>query len=94
MFEGLYNLEWLKLMFNDITTIEKGSFANLTQVTKLEIAHNKLHPYIGPGMFDGLESLEGLDLSFNEIATIEEGTFIHLQQFTSLRFQYNQFTDS
>jgi len=74
-------LQRLDLSENFITRLNAGTFKNLTQLTGLILAYNKIQ-CIELRSFSGLRSLETLSLHSNTLSSIPEGSFTDL---TSLR---------
>ena len=79
------------LRYNNIQDIEIGTFSNLSQCAKLNMAGNSL-TLIRPGMFQGLQSLKELDLRSNTIGDIEPGSFLPLKQCKNIWLSGNQLT--
>lgn len=86
-FAYLPSLQTLELNNNEISwTIEdtNGTFTELTQVTKLGLAANRIKS-IARKAFAGMGSLKILDLHDNAIATIQENAFSELPSLEELR---------
>ena len=91
-FDGLGNLETLKLWGNLISSIESGDFEGLENLKALELRANQISS-IKSGDFDGLENLEMLDLSMNQISSIESGDFDGLENLERLYLHGNRISN-
>lgn len=85
---SLLDLDLSDCSFNE-TSFDKHAFANLTQLTTLNLARNKLTG-LHPDWFVGLANLTHLDLSGNSIPTIENQAFAKLRQLNTLKLNGNQ----
>ena len=99
-FQGLGNLQFLKLSSNDIAEVEgcgaidiagaTNAFSQLRNLATLSLDRNLLSSISG-NCFRGLGHLFTLDLSSNEIETIQMTSFSdHLPQLATLNLAYNQ----
>ncbi|XP_067637406.1 leucine-rich repeat neuronal protein 3-like [Eurosta solidaginis] len=96
-----YPVKNVYLGFNQIASIEKGAFANLTELTKLNLAHNKLTTKaLDPNVFKGLYSEHDflplgkvieLDLGHNDIHSLDADLFEHLPKLETLLLSSNTF---
>ncbi|XP_053951291.1 leucine-rich repeat-containing protein 15 [Anastrepha ludens] len=96
-----YTTKSLYLGFNQIKSIAKGAFANLTELAKLDLSHNKLNTKtLGPDAFQGVYSAHDyeplgkmveLDIGHNEIHSLNSDLFEHLPQLESLILSGNTF---
>ncbi len=64
---------------NQITSVPKGIFSNLSQCNNIFLGNNKISE-IGQGSFKGLFNLIGLYLQNNKITSIKPGVFNHLSR--------------
>ena len=87
-FSGLVNLEELIFGYNQIESIEPGSFYHMSKLKNLRLVYNKL-TRIDKQTFSGLVNLESLDLSSNQIKSIENGSFSQLSGLKHLEVQRN-----
>ncbi|CAH1252598.1 GP5 [Branchiostoma lanceolatum] len=61
------DVQQLILEHNNIATLSRNDFVNLSSVESIDLSDNKLNSQsISPGTFDGLPSLGTLDLSYNK----------------------------
>ncbi|XP_030384114.1 leucine-rich repeat neuronal protein 3 [Scaptodrosophila lebanonensis] len=82
-----YGVKNLYLGFNEIETIETGAFQNLTQLTILDLSHNKItSKSLVPDVFKGsyspsdyepLANLKSLNLGYNDLHTLNDDLFEH-----------------
>ncbi|XP_052470337.1 SLIT and NTRK-like protein 4 isoform X1 [Carassius gibelio] len=73
-FQGFEGLDLLHLGSNQISTVQKGVFANLTNLRRLYLNGNHLEQ-LHPEMFLGLSNLQYLYLEYNAIKEVLAGTF-------------------
>ncbi|KAL1261445.1 hypothetical protein QQF64_006710 [Cirrhinus molitorella] len=73
-FQGFEGLDLLHLGSNQISTVQKGVFANLTNLRRLYLNGNQLEQ-LHPEMFLGLSNLQYLYLEYNAIKEVLAGTF-------------------
>lgn len=73
-FKGFEGLDLLHLGSNQIAAVQKGVFANLTNLRRLYLNGNQLEQ-LHPEMFLGLTNLQSLSLEYNAIKEILAGTF-------------------
>ncbi|KAI9550328.1 hypothetical protein GHT06_001601 [Daphnia sinensis] len=85
--ESLLDLDLSNCSFNE-SSFDKHVFTNLTQLTTLNLARNKLTG-LNPDWFLGLASLTHLDLSWNLIPTIENQAFTSLRLLNTLKLNGN-----
>ncbi|XP_017470890.1 PREDICTED: leucine-rich repeat neuronal protein 1 [Rhagoletis zephyria] len=96
-----YPVKSLYLAFNQITNITKAAFANLTELIKLDLSHNKLTTKtLQPDVFKGLYSVNDylplgkmveLNLGHNDIHSLDSDLFEHLPKLESLSLSANTF---
>ncbi|XP_011186492.2 leucine-rich repeat neuronal protein 1 isoform X2 [Zeugodacus cucurbitae] len=96
-----YPVKRLYLGFNHIETIAKSAFANLTQLTKLDLSHNKLKvKQLDPDVFRGVYDVHDylplgkmieLDLGYNELHSLDPDVFEHLPNLETLILSGNTF---
>ncbi|XP_004524904.1 leucine-rich repeat-containing protein 15 isoform X2 [Ceratitis capitata] len=96
-----YPVKSLYLGFNQIETIAKGAFANLTELAKLDLSENKLKTKtLDPDVFKGqysehdylpLGKMTELDLGHNEIHSLDADFFEHLPKLECLILSGNTF---
>eukprot|EP00058_Branchiostoma_floridae_P025693 XP_002611183.1 hypothetical protein BRAFLDRAFT_88418 [Branchiostoma floridae] len=79
----------LDLKRNKITMIQKGTFANLSQLQELNLFENQI-TMIQAGTFVNLARLQELDLSRNKISMIQPGTFVNLARLQELNLSANK----
>ncbi len=82
----------LYLLWNSITTIEKGAFNGLVQLTYLSLRQN-LMKSLESGVLSPLESLRTLVLTENHISTIEKGALVGPMLLTGLKLTGNLLTE-
>ena len=90
-FEGLTNLQTLRLGANQITSIESGAFEGLANLQTLSLRWNQIAS-IERGDFEGLVNVQELDLFGNQITSIESGDFEGLDNLQTLSLRFNQIT--
>jgi len=73
-FESIDNLEYLKLVYNNISTIEKDAFQGFEKLKNLDLSYNQLST-LEAGVFRGLEKLRYLELDYNQLSTVQEDVF-------------------
>ncbi|XP_035387794.1 SLIT and NTRK-like protein 4 isoform X1 [Electrophorus electricus] len=73
-FQGFEGLDLLHLGSNQISTIQKGVFGNLTNLRRLYLNGNQLEQ-LHPEIFLGLSNLQYLYLEYNAIKEVLAGTF-------------------
>ncbi|TMW46718.1 hypothetical protein DOY81_008199 [Sarcophaga bullata] len=98
-----YPVKSLYLSFNKIDNIAIGAFQNLTQLTTLDLSHNKLtSKSLNPHVFKGsyatdkyqpIESLISLDLAYNDMHTLHSDLFEHLPNLETLILCKNVFRE-
>lgn len=98
-----YPVKSLYLSFNKIDNIAIGAFQNLTQLTILDLSHNKLtSKSLNPHIFKGsyvtdkylpMQSLISLDLAYNEMHTLHSDVFEHLPNLETLILCKNVFRE-
>lgn len=92
---GLYQLEYLLLNGNYLTSINFAAFEGLNSLKVLELRDNGItriivNQSIAPS---GLESLESLDLSGNSITNFDDYTFKRLKSLKTLRLDHNKISE-
>ncbi|XP_020807240.1 phospholipase A2 inhibitor isoform X2 [Drosophila serrata] len=96
-----YSVENLYLAYNQITDIADGAFQNLTEMTTLDLSHNKLTAKaLRPDVFKGpytvhnfkaLEKMKALNLGNNEIHSLDADLFEHIPNLEELILCSNTF---
>ncbi|MBN1855077.1 MAG: leucine-rich repeat domain-containing protein [Pirellulales bacterium] len=81
--------ETLSLGYNQISSIESGSFIELTNLRSLLLYSNNIAS-IESGAFNGLTNLTQLHMYDNQITSIESGAFSELSKLTKLDLSHNQ----
>ncbi|XP_073834952.1 remoulade [Musca autumnalis] len=87
--EDAPNVVILDMSKNGITTIDKNSFRNLTELKRLDLSGNMLKTIDKTTFGDAFESLERLRLANNSIAHIYPGSFDHLKNLKILDISFN-----
>uniref|UniRef100_A0A3P9LH90 SLIT and NTRK like family member 4 n=2 Tax=Oryzias latipes TaxID=8090 RepID=A0A3P9LH90_ORYLA len=87
-FQGFESLDLLHLGSNQIVTLQKGVFSNLSNLKKLYLNGNQIEQ-LHPDMFVGLKSLEYLHLEYNAIKEVLAGTFDSTPNLQSLFLNNN-----
>ncbi|XP_005163087.2 uncharacterized protein lrtm2b [Danio rerio] len=78
----------LNLSKNNFTTVEPGSFSNLSALLQLDYSRNLLSA-INPGCFSNLSGLLHLDLSRNLLSRVFPSSFSHLNSLEFLDLSVN-----
>lgn len=96
-----YPMKYLYLAFNDITKIANGAFENVTELTKLDLSHNKLtSDALQPDAFKGkfnsnqfepLKNLTQLNLGYNKLHSLNGDLFEHTPNLQVLILSKNNF---
>ncbi|XP_017004081.2 leucine-rich repeat neuronal protein 1 [Drosophila takahashii] len=96
-----YGVENLYLANNLIDSIAEGAFQNLTELTTLDLSHNKLtSKVLVPDVFKGpytqndfsaLENLKTLNLGYNDLHTLDADLFEHIPHIEELVLCSNAF---
>ena len=73
-FKDLYELTYLKIRDNNISTIQNKTFMDLRKLNKLLLSYNHI-THIASNAFAGLYSLLLLDLNFNSLSVLDAHTF-------------------
>ena len=81
----------LALLSQGITTLQKGDFAGLTSLTKINLFGNSLTS-LPEGIFDGLTALINLSLASNQLDSLPEGAFDGLVKLNALALSSNNLT--
>ena len=89
VFQGMTNLETLRMRNNNLKVLQPGVFHGLTNLQTLDLDGNKLKK-LSPGAFDGLTNLEELDLSHNELKKLPPGVFDGLTSLKTLNLGGNR----
>ena len=84
--------ETLVLTGNNISSVEPGSFKNLTGCKELDLGENRI-ANLKAEMWEGLMSLEQLGLYFNPLNRINPGDFQMLSSLLSLDLSYCWLTE-
>lgn len=77
------------LSLNNIENIDDDSFAELQDLTVLDLSNNKIKT-VNQKTFRGLKSLETLYINSNQLAELESNTFSDLRNLTRLSLSENQ----
>jgi hypothetical protein len=88
---NIQDVTTLKLIDNDLVTIEPGAFHNLPKLKTLKISRNDVEK-IEAGVFNTLTNLTELDLSENEIHSIATTAFHNMTSLNSLNLTNNKLT--
>lgn len=96
-----YSVENLYLAYNQIESIVEGAFQNLTELSTLDLSHNKLtSKALKPDVFKGpytandfkaLEKMKSLNLGNNEIHSLDPDLFEHIPYLEELILCSNTF---
>ncbi|XP_067291970.1 leucine-rich repeat and transmembrane domain-containing protein 2 [Pseudorasbora parva] len=83
-----FNTSYLNLSKNNFTTVEPGSFSNLSSLLYLDLSRNLLST-INPGCFSDFSSLLHLDLSRNLLSRLFSSSFSQLNNMEFLDISEN-----
>jgi len=96
-----YDVENLYLANNQIDSITEGAFQNLTELTTLDLSHNRItSKVLVPDVFKGpytehdfsaLEKLKTLNLGYNDLHTLDADLFEHIPNIEELVLCSNAF---
>ncbi|XP_016964229.1 lumican [Drosophila biarmipes] len=96
-----YDVENLYLANNQIESITEGAFQNLTELTTLDLSHNRItSKVLVPDVFKGpftlndfaaLEKLKTLNLGYNDLHTLDADLFEHTPNLEELVLCSNAF---
>ena len=92
VFDGLDNLEWLKLESNELRELPDGVFDGLDNLERLVLNHNNLGA-LTVGVFDGLANLRELSLNGNNLGALTVGVFDGLDNLERLGLGGNSLTE-
>ena len=92
VFDGLSNLQRLRLSDNELTALPEDVFDGLDSLEELRLFRNRIST-LSEDVFDGLDSLEHLHLGHNQISTLPEDVFDGLGSLEELWLTYNQFSE-
>ncbi|XP_059170224.1 slit homolog 2 protein-like isoform X2 [Physella acuta] len=87
--QGLSNLRILQLLDNQIESVEKGAFQDLSSVIRLRLDRNELKT-LPDLLFASMTKLERLDLSYNNIQYIGRKTLKSSSLLKNLQLDHNQ----
>ena len=90
-FDGLTNLESLRLGATELRSLSASTFDKLTTLTLLNLSGNKFSS-LPAGIFDKLTNLKTLSLNRNELGTLPTGIFNKLTNLKTLNLSSNQFS--
>ncbi|MCX6823003.1 MAG: right-handed parallel beta-helix repeat-containing protein [candidate division SR1 bacterium] len=88
---NLNSLSYVDLRYNNITSIEGGTFSGLLNLSDLYLNYNQITS-IESGTFVNLPSLGGLYLSHNQIVSIANGAFVDIPYLYYLYLDENTIT--
>ena len=91
-FDGLANLEWLRLEDNEISTIEIGVFDGFTTLVTLDLGDNQLAS-LPPGIFEHTTALATLELHNNKLTSLDAHIFRTLVVLATLELDNNELTE-
>ncbi|KAK5609270.1 hypothetical protein CRENBAI_013271 [Crenichthys baileyi] len=94
IFQGLFQLEVLRLAHNQLTTIQPGAFRNTSGslLRHLDLSSNQLH-ILKQSYFQDLAGLEELLLFNNRIMHVESTALSGLKNLQKAYFSHNHLTD-
>lgn len=85
------NLYWLDLRNNEISKVNRYTFASLTNLEFLCFKHNKIQD-IDENAFQKLVKLTELNLSYNQLTYLRPKIFYNLKNLSKLKLEYNPLT--
>ena len=91
VFDGLSNLEELRLSGNELTALPPRAFAGLSSLQSLGLDYNDLSA-LPDAIFAGLGGLRSLSLGGNGLTALSEGAFDGLSNLEDLRLSRNELT--
>ncbi len=91
-FDGLTNLELLRIDQNLLTSLPENIFAGLPNLETLNLSQNPLTD-LDEDLFQGLSSLKNLALRYTSVTSLDEDLFDGLTNLTDLWLNHNSFND-
>lgn len=91
LFDGLKNLEEIKLSKNELEGLTAGMFKHQAKLHSLLLDRNRLR-HVASDAFQGLSSLRFLDLSCNNLGEIEANLFGNMNELIDLNLSHNKLT--
>ncbi|XP_044004106.1 carboxypeptidase N subunit 2-like [Aphidius gifuensis] len=88
---SLEKLETLDLSYNQLNSIQPGTFNNLLNLKHLSLQENHLTS-LPKNIFTGLKNLESLNIGLNRLNYLESSTFVGLSKLRQLWIGYNNLT--
>ena len=88
IFQGLSNLQTLRLEENNLSSLPQGIFQGLSNLQSLQLYNNNLSS-LPQGIFQGLSNLEELTLHNNNLSSLPQGIFQGLSNLRRLLLQNN-----
>jgi Leucine-rich repeat (LRR) protein len=85
------NVYILNLSNNQLTTLDKNIFKNLTHLQELHLNANNLS-HLDKNIFKNLTHLKELHLNANKLTTLDKDSFKHLTQLRELHLNANKLT--
>jgi Leucine-rich repeat (LRR) protein len=86
---NVQNLKTLIVAKNNLSVLEKGTFAGATALESLELSQNKIN-HIAGGAFSNLYNLQSLDLCNNLITELNDDLFEDLTSMKELKLTRNR----
>jgi len=91
VFNGLTNLKYLDLEYNELPNLPEAIFNGLTNLKDLTLRWNGLTA-LSAVVFNGLTNLEVLKLSYNKLAALPAAVFNGLKNLKTLYLSKNELT--
>jgi Leucine-rich repeat (LRR) protein len=87
-FDGLKNLNFIKIVNSQVSSIGEGAFRDLEKVDTLQLYHNSLTSF-PKNVFKSMSALNDINLDHNSLTVINGDIFYHNTKMFSIDFSFN-----